>query len=361
MSAVIPLHTTAASSEASRKLVRWKEHEVVQIAGEIIRISKRQMKDPVDHRGYRRTIYDAQNVLSPDRRRGLDSIQATKSLEPFQEAVKRILDAQAAAGRAQAEQAARNQAEAAAQAERAAQEAQAAEQAATLAAAQQAARQDEQQARQQQTGNPMSQLHGTGPASPQGQAHQHKPVPNVNARPEADPMPPVGENLNPPARPFVPRQIEPELPPNFPTGSLDAMLQMAGDMIANTFADSIIRTLHARMAKELPKFALRAAAVSKTMPKILVIGPLPKQQPLLEDAVDGLVELKFVSSEEGAQMVNKRGKYCVGAILWSNFVNHSHQAAMQKLFSSENFRIVTGTNLETLKQAVEDIAIQIAH
>ena len=138
------------------------------------------------------------------------------------------------------------------------------------------------------------------------------------------------------------------------------MIQTAAQMIGNTFVDAFMATLNARMAKEMPKLALRAMAVSKTLPKILVIGPLPKQQPALEEAVDGLVELKFVSSEERANLVGTRGKYCVGAVLWSNFVNHSHQAAMQKLFSSENFRIVTGTNLETLKQAVEDIAVQIA-
>lgn len=325
------------ATHTQTKLVRWKDFEVMSLAGEIIRISRKEHKDPLQHRSYFRTIFDAQRVLPENRRRKMDSIQASKTIEPFTNAIKLILEQEKRAAEAREQEAREQEAKKVTEAQSA------------------------------PTVNPLSQPHGNGPASPAGDLHPQPTsrlhvVPNVHATPEQKEEPiNVGEHLNPPSKPFIPKQVEAELPSDAAMGSLDEMIKLAGQMIGNTLVDAFMQTLQTRMATELPKLALRAMSISKTLPKILVIGPLPKQQPALEEAVDGVVELKFVSSEERASLVQSRGKYCVGAVVWSGFVSHSHSDAVRRLYNNDNIRIVTGTNLETLKAAVEEIAIQIAN
>lgn len=173
----------------------------------------------------------------------------------------------------------------------------------------------------------------------------------------------VGKSLTPPSTPFVPREVplEPDELKAVAEQTIESLLGAAGKMLASTIADAFMSEIRERFQAELPKMAARANMVNKKLPKILVVGPLPKQQPALETSVAGIVELKFVSSEERANLIAERGKYCVGAVVWTQHVSHSHTEAIQRLFTGSQVRNVNGTNLDVMKGELEDLALHFNH
>lgn len=167
----------------------------------------------------------------------------------------------------------------------------------------------------------------------------------------------IGSGLSNPQPKFVPRKVERE--PITEPSNIEDMIQTFAQGIAHIVVGEVVKQLKTEFLREFPKLATRALTVSKTLPKILVVGPLNKQQSILEAAVDGVAELKFVSSEEQPSLVAMRGKSCVAAVIWTNFVSHSHSDAVKKLFNDHNSRLVKG-GLDTVKAVLEEISIQIS-
>jgi hypothetical protein len=289
-------------------MVRWKDEEVFKVASRVIAISRAEAKDPLAHFGYGRTIFEAQNVLTSSRHRPLTSVTGEKNQKVLKEVIRTILDIEQ-----------------------------------NTAATQKQALASAAQPDVKTAPNPLSHLNGT---------HNDTKIKHISPGL-------VGKSLPTPSTPFTPREValEPEELQAVAELTLEGILEAAGKKLASTIADAFMGEIRQRFAAELPKMAARANSVNKKLPKILVVGPLSKQQPALEAAVDGIIELKFVSSEERANMIRERGKYCVGALVWTQFVNHSHTEAVQSMFKGDSFRLVSGTNMEALKGALEDLAL----
>jgi hypothetical protein len=281
-------------------MIRWKEDEINKVATRVVAISRAEAKDPLEHYGYGRTIFEAQNVLPSTRHRNIQSLSGEKNQKSLKDAIRTVL---------------KNEQEAAAKLKQAV----------------------------------ISAAPYDGKPSPQPTSSKvHHLNPDL-----------VGKSLPNPSTKFTPREVplEPDELKAVSEQTLEDLLGAAGKMLASTIADAFMVELRQRFQAELPKMAARANSVNKKLPKILVVGPLPKQQPALEAAVAGIVELKFVSSEERANLVAERGKYCVGAVVWTQHVSHSHTEAIQRLFTGTQMRSVNGTNLEVMKGELEDLAL----
>lgn len=302
--AAAPAHKP--SSLVGTTMIRWKSDEINKVAARVIAISRADAKDPLGHYGYGRTIFEAQNVLPPSRHRHIQSLAGVKNQHALRDAIVAILKTEQEA-------------------------ADKAKQAVIRAA-------------------PYDAPSATA-KTPNQDLKAHHLSPNV------------GKSLSPPSTPFVPREVplEPEELKAVAEQTIESLLSDAGKMLASTIADAFMGEIRARFQAELPKMAARANMVNKKLPKILVVGPLPKQQPALEASVSGIVELKFVSSEERANLIAERGKYCVGAVVWTQHVSHSHTEAIQRLFTGNEVRNVNGTNLDVMKGELEDLALHFNH
>lgn len=287
-------------AHTSARMVRWKEDEVHKVAHRVIAISRAEAKDPAGHYGFGRTIFEAQNVLNADRHRPIESVTGEKNQKGIKEVIRAIMMREADALIA-------------------------------AAAASKAAKP-----------NPLQHL---APAVPPQTSHVSLAL--------------VGQSLPTPSTPFVPREVELDAEDlgAFTGMGLEEMFQAAAQQMAQTLAKAFVGEIRKHFAAEIPMLAARANAVNKKLPKVLVIGPLTRQQPLLEAAVDGVIDLKFVSSEERPNLIDARGKQCVGCVIWTQHVNHSHLSAAQRLFPGNSLRSVNGTNLDVMKHELEDIAL----
>jgi len=129
--------------------------------------------------------------------------------------------------------------------------------------------------------------------------------------------------------------------------------------IAVVIASQTMKVLREEFKNEFPKLHSKALSSTKVLPKLLVVGPLGKQQEELERAVDGVVDLKFVSSEESPRLVGLRGPSCQGCVLWTAFINHAHQEAAMKVFGRNSVTLVQGRGLTSVKDTLEEVAIQL--
>lgn len=156
--------------------------------------------------------------------------------------------------------------------------------------------------------------------------------------------------------------LTPRVPPTqsleqaIKTGTLEEQVRSLGAAVSSILMDEFMKAARATFATEFPKLVARATAVTKVLPRILVCGPLPKQQPLLEEAVAGIADLKFVSSEESARLIKLRGQSCVAGISWINYVNHGHTDAVKSLFGDDRAVLVKG-GMDTLKARIEEVAL----
>lgn len=294
----------------SSHMVRWKDDEIQKVAQRVIVLSRADNKDPMKHYGYGRTVFEAQNVLPAERHRGIESVTGEKNQKFIKQAIQKIILREADE---------------------------------TIAAAASKAVIDTASKAAADSPKTNSLSHLTHAVPPQTQ--------HIST---AD----VGKGLSTPSTPFEPRQVEEELDlGEFSGMGLEEMFQTAAKKMAHTLASAFVSEIRKQFAGEIPMLAARANSINKKLPKILVVGPLSKQQPALEAAVDGVIELKFVSSEERPNIIDTRGKYCVGCVIWTQFVNHSHLAAAQRLFPGNSLRSVNGTNLEALRNTLEDLAL----
>lgn len=301
-----------------RKMIKWTDEQRFQVAQKYIELCLRASKDPMKHWGQALTIVEAQQLVLPQELwRTQQSVSGENNQRPILDIVKRILqteiEAEAEVKRVQAEEAERERQE---------------------AETRKAAEEQDRIAREA--------------ASP----YRQSVLEAAASKPED-----VGRDLTPPTRKIEFRQPTADDTDHF-GAALEDMIHNLAVGIASVVVDQIVIQTKSAFLKELPKLATRALTMTKTLPKLLIVGPLPKFQPQLEQCVEGLAELKFVSQEEGAALVNLRGKSCVAAIIWTNFISHSHQAAVKKLFTDDNSRYITG-GFDTLKAAIEEVVIQL--
>lgn len=140
---------------------------------------------------------------------------------------------------------------------------------------------------------------------------------------------------------------------------LEEVIQDFAHNIAVLIASQTMKVLREEFKNEFPKLHLKALSSTKVLPKLLVVGPLAKQQEDLERAVEGVVDLKFVSSEENARLIALRGSACQACVMWAAFVDHAHQTAAMKVFGRDSVRLITARGLNSVREAVEEIAIQV--
>lgn len=104
-------------------------------------------------------------------------------------------------------------------------------------------------------------------------------------------------------------------------------------------------------------YATNVDAERKVLPKILVCGPLPKQQQELTHYFDGVAKLKFVASDDKAHLVSTRGRNCDMAVVWTNFVNHSTTDHTLKTFGKKVTLAKGG--MQTLRETIEEAVMSL--
>lgn len=129
----------------------------------------------------------------------------------------------------------------------------------------------------------------------------------------------------------------------------DQVAIKVADLIADTIAEKVMAKIAEKQETE---------RVNRKLPKILVIGPLKKQQPQLTNAVKGLAELKFVSSEEGAATISGKSSHCSAAVIWTSYVDHSMDSGVKKALGNNPIKRCSG-GLGTLQQCIEDVALEL--
>lgn len=139
---------------------------------------------------------------------------------------------------------------------------------------------------------------------------------------------------------------------------LESLVRAFGQQVAGLLVGEVLVAIRSAFNAEFPKLYAKTISISRVLPKILITGPLSKQQMQLEEAVKGVADLKFVASDESPRLVITRGQNCIAVIVWSNFTSHAHQEAARRLFDSQHLRIVTG-GLEVLEETCVDLALSI--
>ncbi len=141
--------------------------------------------------------------------------------------------------------------------------------------------------------------------------------------------------------------------------SLEEIARHMGKRVAAVMIREVENGFNQYYASKLPKMQQQAMNLTGRLPKVLVIGPLAKQQPFLEEAVDGMLDLRFVSSEDNPSLISMRGQNCGACLLWSRFVSHKHTDVAKTIFKGAQFQIEKG-GVEALKEKLEEMAVQIA-
>jgi hypothetical protein len=306
-----------SNTPSTRKMIKWTEEQRRMVAHRYIELCLQEGKDLQKHWGQALTIVEAQKVLPENLWRTQASVSGENNQRPLLDVVQEIVlqqvSAEQEAQRLVAEETERENKEAEAK---------------RIAA--------ERDAAEKQAAAPFAESI----------------LQAATSKPED-----IGRDLETPSRKMEFRQPTVDDTDHFGS-ALEEMIHNLAVGIASVVVDQIVIQTKQAFLKELPKLATRALTMTKTLPKILVVGPLPKFQAQLEQTVEGIVELKFVSQEEGPSLVNLRGKSCVAAVIWTNFISHSHQSAVKKLFTDHNSRYVTG-GIETLKACLEEVALQL--
>jgi hypothetical protein len=140
--------------------------------------------------------------------------------------------------------------------------------------------------------------------------------------------------------------------------NLDSVAGELGKRIGAVIVREAMAALTTEFNTRLPELQKKATMISRKLPKVLVIGPLNGQQEILEKAVDGMLDLRFVSSAEGAQLIDLRGKHCDACFLWTDYMNHSHQSVAKRTFTSEQITFING-GVDKLKNHLEEFAISV--
>ena len=140
--------------------------------------------------------------------------------------------------------------------------------------------------------------------------------------------------------------------------NLDQVASELGRRIGAVIVREALQELDKEFNARLPELQRKATMASRKLPRVLVVGPLNGQQEILENAVDGILDLRFVASSERPQMVNTRGKHCDACLIWTDYVNHSHTEVAQKVFVKDQIRLVSG-GVDKLKNQLEEFAISI--
>lgn len=141
-----------------------------------------------------------------------------------------------------------------------------------------------------------------------------------------------------------------------PADSIEGALQSLSRAVAQAIARETISAIKLEFQREFPALVTRATELTRQLPRVLVIGPLSRQQEELETAVEGLLDVRFVQSDEGAQLVRSRGKHCVAAVLMADFVSHAHQNAAVQQFGRDRVRVVHG-GMDKVRAVLEEVAL----
>lgn len=290
-------------------MIQWTKSEFTQVAKEWIRICRNEHADPLNPPGLGAKARNAQTVLSRDRQRPGSSLAGMHQLKPLMKAVKDQLELEQVNKR-------------------------------LLAA--------------QFDSPPSVAVTDVIPKPP-----VETPVAEVVQLP-TNVVPLVEQEPEVQFKPRVLDEVSQETPqvPSALAVMLEQQVKNLAQNLAKILVDETLKEMHKAFAIEFPKLQSRAAEVSKNLPKVLVVGPLVKQQEVLEQSVQGMLDLRFVSSEEGAKLISTRGASCVAAVLWTGKISHSHQENAVKTMGREAIKYVTG-GLDAIKSTLEDLALQI--
>lgn len=173
------------------------------------------------------------------------------------------------------------------------------------------------------------------------------PAPAVAPEPIKDP---VDLTVKPPQQPETMADMVTKVISSITSSLSDEIAIKVADLIVDKVADRVVAKMAEKQAHDRK---------SKKLPKILVIGPLKKQQQQLIDSVAGVAELKFVSSEDGSAMVSTRSGSCTGAVLWTSFVDHSTDSAARKAMGTYPLRRVSG-GLGKVQASIEELALEMS-
>ena len=152
-----------------------------------------------------------------------------------------------------------------------------------------------------------------------------------------------------------PEAVVEEQPPELPQTTVDDLLELLADSIAEKFITALRRSIQQQLAQIQPliqDFPQPIAPVRVPRRTVLIVGLLPAQAELIKNRFQDRWDLRFVSSQETAQTIALRAGNSEKVLLMTNFIQHSHQQAAVQLKGRENVVLITG-GLSSLTKRLE--------
>lgn len=126
------------------------------------------------------------------------------------------------------------------------------------------------------------------------------------------------------------KQVELSPPPQQQERSIDQLISE----IASRVAEAIVNAVRDKMSTAFDEVAASGAMgltaaqqrkAEEAKQKLLIVGLLPAQAEIIKQKFARKYDLKFVSSQESAQMVSSRAGDVSKIVLMTSFISHSHQ------------------------------------
>jgi len=140
-------------------------------------------------------------------------------------------------------------------------------------------------------------------------------------------------------------------PPAKTRPSLDDLVAAVADQIAAELFNEVRSGIEIRIREHVARLSIHR-------PRVLVVGPLVKQQHLLREEFGDLVDLRFVSSEEGTRRVSESAAGVSAIVIWTNFTSHD-QETMAKARHTDVRRVSGG--LAEIKDELTRLAVEKDH
>lgn len=99
-------------------------------------------------------------------------------------------------------------------------------------------------------------------------------------------------------------------------------LALSIERLAGVMVERILTAVRTQLHTRLHEVIVQET-VAQRAPRVLVLGPKPDQQRILEDEFAGVLNLRFLSSEELRRAVSL-AKHYEHVVVWTNFVSHAH-------------------------------------
>lgn len=137
---------------------------------------------------------------------------------------------------------------------------------------------------------------------------------------------------------------------------LPAAFRLLAAKIADEVAHAIFQGVKGRLHTLATEF-VRDEALPR--PRVLVVGPIERQQRLLEGEFSKVLDLRFVASHDKPHRIKEIAPGCAKAVLWTNYINHSHQEMLKNVFVERpGDKIYVTGGMESVREKLLELGVQ---